>query len=247
MELIIATHNQGKLQEIRTILGKIPVRLLSLQQFPHIPGIKETGRTYEANARQKALTLFKATGLPVLAEDSGLEVRALGNRPGIYSARYAGANATASLNNQKLLQELKSRPIGRGSPVWAARLKTPLRQPHRPACANGRQAGSRVWASGKENPRAGKVPLSGRRACYRCVAILIIPSTKQLVYAARGTCRGKIAPTPRGKNGFGYDPLFIPCGYRKTFGELPDRIKNRLSHRAKALRKIKPVILKYFT
>lgn len=227
MRLVIATRNKAKLHEIQTILGKVPLKLLSLQQFPHLPEIKETGRTYEANALNKALTLFKATGLPILAEDSGLEVKALGNRPGIYSARYAGPNATPSRNNQKLLRELKSR-------LRYLALAAPAR------------------ASGKGNPRPGKIPLpKNRQACYRCVAVLIIPSSRQPakrhIYIARGVCRGKIALSPKGQNGFGYDPLFIPHGYRKTFGELSVRIKNQLSHRAKALRKIKSAIMKYLS
>ena len=219
-QLLIGTKNTGKLKEIKSILGKTPFKLISLQSIKNIPKIKETGKTYQANALQKARILVKAIGLPVLAEDSVLEVKALGNKPGIYSARYSGVsqnrrqrdkirpyerrekNATPERNNQKLLKELAMVPSGK------------------------------------------------RTARYRCVAVLMVPEDKRQKIKCRmkiteGICKGKIGFAPSGKNGFGYDPLFIPDGYRKTFGELSEGIKNRISHRARAIRKLIPVIKNY--
>ena len=216
-ELLIGTKNLGKLKEIKSILPKsLKIKLISLQNIKNAPEIKETGKTYQANALKKAFTLFKITKMSVLAEDSGLEVKALGNRPGIYSARYSGFGANPEKNNQKLLKEL-----------------------------------------------AG-IPLSKRTARYRCVAVLIMPSTLRTVSPqsesakdegrktrgeitiTEGICKGKIALEPSGKKGFGYDPLFIPDGYRKTFGQLSQEIKNRISHRTQAIQKLIPPIQKYF-
>lgn len=191
-QLLIGTKNQGKYKEIKSILAELPIKLISLRDVKNVPEIKETGKTYRANALKKAHTLLKAIGLPVLAEDSGLEVKALGNRPGIYSARYANEKANPELNNQKLIKEL-----------------------------------------------AG-IPLSKRTALYKCVAVLMTHDGK--TYITEGICKGKIALEPSGKKGFGYDPLFIPDGYKKTFGKLSQRIKNSISHRARAIRKLIPVI-----
>lgn len=186
--ILIGTRNQRKFKEIKSILKKIPFRLVSLKGFKGLPRIAETGRSYQANALKKARLLRRWTGLPVLSEDSGLEVFALKGKPGIYSARYAGRDTHPARNNQKLLAEL------------------------------------------------GDLPAARRQALYRCVAVFIGPDNNPLV--SEGICQGRIAFAPRGKNGFGYDPLFIPAGYRRTFGELSARTKNRISHRARALRKI---------
>ncbi|MBI4833712.1 MAG: RdgB/HAM1 family non-canonical purine NTP pyrophosphatase [Planctomycetes bacterium] len=188
MELIIATRNKGKLKEIQAILGK-SANLISLDKIPNAPKVKETGKTYKANALKKARIIFRKTSLPTLAEDSGLEVKALRNKPGIYSARYAGPNADSKLNNKKLLKALDG------------------------------------------------IPLNRRQAQYRCVAVFINKHGR--IKTAEAVCKGIIALAPTGGKGFGYDPLFIPRGFDKTFGELAEKIKNRISHRAKAIRKLR--------
>lgn len=115
-ELILATHNLGKVEELRQMLGDLPVKVKSLHDFPELGEIPETGTTFEENARIKAETVFAYTGLPVVADDSGLEVDALNGAPGVYSARYAGDKATDEDNNRKLLQALKNVPeSGRGA------------------------------------------------------------------------------------------------------------------------------------
>ncbi|MEO0093964.1 MAG: RdgB/HAM1 family non-canonical purine NTP pyrophosphatase [candidate division WOR-3 bacterium] len=187
MRLLLATRNPDKLKEIKAILNDLDIELIPLAQVAPKLIIPETGPTLEANARRKALTAMRKTKLLCLAEDTGLEVYALRKKPGVYSARYAGQNASYKENVEKLLNQLSG-----------------IRQ---------------------------------RRARFRTVFALAIP--KKRVYLFEGTCSGRIATKPKGKKGFGYDPIFIPRGFSKTFGELPAETKNRVSHRAKALRKVK--------
>lgn len=110
MKIVIATGNPGKFREIAKLLADDPVELLSLADFPHLPEVVEDGATFAANAEKKALSVARATGLPTLADDSGLTVAALGGAPGVHSARYAGENADDAANNRRLLQELDGVP-----------------------------------------------------------------------------------------------------------------------------------------
>ncbi|MEW6381342.1 MAG: XTP/dITP diphosphatase [bacterium] len=187
--LIAASHNPHKIEEIRSILSDFPVQILSLRDLDWKVPHQEDGSSYYENALKKARAIAKHFGRPTLAEDSGLEVDALGGQPGIYSARYAGEDATDEDNNQKLLTAL--------SPV----------------------------------------PMSERTARYRCTLVLMYPDER--VYSFEGTCEGIITLAPQGEEGFGYDPLFLVPEYGKTFAELGDEIKNRISHRARALAKLK--------
>ena len=111
MQIVLATHNRGKMEEMAAILGHLPVELITLDTFPEIGDIPETGNTLKENAFIKAETVHRLTGLPVLADDTGLEVDALNGAPGIYSARYAGADATFDDNCQKMLKELHGIPV----------------------------------------------------------------------------------------------------------------------------------------
>jgi len=194
-ELIIATKNNGKLREIRELLSDIPIKVTSLADYPDAPEIEEDGKTFAQNAIKKAVTIAMYTKKLVLGEDSGLEVKALGNRPGIYSARFSGENATDKKNNLKLLRDLKG------------------------------------------------VPLAKRQARYRCCAALI--DGEGIIDVINGTCSGLIETRSKGKNGFGYDPLFFIPRYNKTFGELDPKIKAKISHRARALKKLKKVLEGY--
>lgn len=189
MELVIATKNNGKVKELAEILADLPVDLRSLNDFENVFEPEETGVDFVENAVLKARSYALQTGLWALADDSGLEVEALGNAPGVYSARYAGANATNAERIEKLLREL-------------------------------RQARS-------EN----------RRARFVC-AMAIADAGGEIRYVAEGVCAGDITDAPRGSNGFGYDPVFVPEGFSETFGELPDDIKREISHRARASKKI---------
>jgi XTP/dITP diphosphohydrolase len=189
IELLFATRNAHKTAEIQTILGK-QFHVNDLAEHPEIPHVAETGRTFEDNAILKAVTVSKRIPGFVVADDSGLEVDALGGAPGIYSARYAGPDASDNEKIEKLLEQLR-----------------------------------RVGA-----------PKDARRARFRCV--LALARKGEVLGMFEGVVEGQIADRPRGSHGFGYDPIFIPNGFQRTFGELEPAEKNQLSHRARALEKL---------
>jgi XTP/dITP diphosphohydrolase len=189
LELLLATKNPHKLEEIKSILGKAAgITYLSLHDFPGF-AIKETGRSLMQNSLLKAGFAFKISGSPSLADDSGLFIDALDGEPGIFSSRYA---STDRARIDKVLKML--------------RLKV------------------------------------DRTAQFRAVFVYYFAPRQFLAF--EGICPGSIALEPRGTNGFGYDPIFIPDGYKKTFAELGPEIKNRISHRARALRKFKAYLLR---
>jgi len=185
IELVVATRNRHKTREIQNILG--PEFIVRDLADTEVPEIRENGTSFEENAKLKALVASRQLPGLVIADDSGLEVNDLGGAPGIYSARYAGANATNSQKIDKLLRELV-----------------------------------RV-----------RVTDHGRRARFRCVVALA--RNGDLLGIFEGKIEGKISDTARGDSGFGYDPIFIPDGFEQTFGELPEEVKNTISHRAKAI------------
>lgn len=189
LEIITATKNAGKIKELGELLADLPFQLRNLNDFPAIVEPEETGVTFVENAVLKAHYYATRTNLWALADDSGLEVEALGGAPGVFSARYAGENATEAERINKLLKEI---------------------------------------AETKNQNR------SARFVC----AMAIADETGKIKHTAEGYCSGSIAFTPRGTNGFGYDPIFIPEGFSETFGELPGEIKQQLSHRARATFKI---------
>lgn len=193
--LLLATRNPGKVKEIHEILGDMNIRIQSLLDLPTIAEIVEDGMTFEENALKKARAAFEQTGIPSLADDSGLEVFHLNGDPGVFSARYAGENATDDDNNKKLLRAL-----------------------------------------------TGTMP-EQRKAQFRCVVAFMARGVEKL---AEGVCRGVIAEAPRGTGGFGYDPIFIPDEFEQTYAELPPDVKNRISHRGKALTKMKEILSDYF-
>jgi XTP/dITP diphosphohydrolase len=189
MQLILASRNAHKLQEIGRILGpKFAVRGLSSRN--EVAEIDESGSSYEENAILKAITVSRELPGLIVADDSGLEVDALGGAPGIHSARYGGANATDEEKISKLLSELTN-----------------------------------VHAKGDQ-----------RVARFHCV--LAVARDGEVLATFKGVVEGKIAERPRGAHGFGYDPVFIPNGYEQTFAELPEEVKNNISHRAKAIRRL---------
>lgn len=183
MKILIASRNAHKIQEIREIFNLPGVEWVSTADIPGLPDVEEDGDTFEANALKKAVELARATGLWALADDSGLEVAALDNAPGVFSARYAGEPSNHANNNAKLLRELADKP--------------------------------------------------DRSARFRCVVALSDPSGR--VETVSGSCPGRIIEALRGTKGFGYDPLFVPEGHAQTFAEMGSELKNRLSHRGRAL------------
>ena len=187
IELLAATRNRHKTQEIQQILGP-EFRIHDLLAHPEVSEIHETGTSFEENAKIKALAVSSQLPGFVIADDSGLEVDALNGAPGIHSARYGGKNATDSDKIDKVLRKL-----------------------------------TRVDGAEGE-----------RRARFRCVVALA--RNGNLLATFEGTAEGRIANEPRGRSGFGYDPIFVPAESEQTFGELPAEAKNAISHRAKAIR-----------
>jgi XTP/dITP diphosphohydrolase len=185
--LVIATRNRGKSAEIKEMLADFPILVKDLNDFGPIPQPVEDGQTFEENAYKKAAFTAKVLGLPALADDSGLSVEALAGAPGVYSARYAGPQATDLQNNRKLLETL----------------------------------------AGEAN----------RKARFCCVLSLAVPAGPALTYEA--FCEGVILDSPRGANGFGYDPLFLYPPLGKTFAEMSMEQKLGVSHRGLALLELK--------
>ena len=187
-KIVLATRNAGKVRELTRMLASHDVEVLSMDSFPDVPDIPETGDTFEENALLKACEVSRLTGLVAVADDSGLEVDALDGAPGVYSARYAGEDATDEKNVEKLLQALSS------------------------------------------------VPESERTARFVCVMAACSPDGEQIT--ARGEWNGTIIDSPRGHNGFGYDPIFVDPELEQTNAELDPDVKNARSHRGKALAKL---------
>ncbi|MDY3118052.1 MAG: RdgB/HAM1 family non-canonical purine NTP pyrophosphatase [Peptoniphilus sp.] len=180
MNLIVSTDNQNKLKEIKELVqGKLDVLSKAEAGFGHIHPM-EDGSSLEENAIIKIKPL---DGTIVIGDDTGLFVHALGGRPGIYSARYAGEDGNDAKNREKLLSEMDGK--------------------------------------------------TDRRAYFKTV---IAVKRDGSVYTVEGVCPGRIIEEPKGENGFGYDPLFVPEGYDKTFAEMTDEEKNSVSHRGRALR-----------
>ncbi|HOK78509.1 MAG TPA: non-canonical purine NTP pyrophosphatase [Verrucomicrobiota bacterium] len=220
MILVIATRNQHKVEEIRACLGE-GFDYLTLRDFPAAPVPVEDQPTFAGNAAKKASMLarwlaeqpFQSQTVFVLADDSGLEVDALGGAPGVNSARFAAlargghSNSTDAENNSKLLRLLAGVP--------------PDRRTARFRCAIAiAQVGPADRAGEMSEP-------SGIR---------VVPE-EPLIF--EGTCEGRVLESPRGTAGFGYDPLFLPDGYAQTFAELGEEVKNKISHRARALGKLR--------
>ncbi|OGU67599.1 MAG: non-canonical purine NTP pyrophosphatase, RdgB/HAM1 family [Ignavibacteria bacterium RIFCSPHIGHO2_02_FULL_56_12] len=191
VRLVLASRNTHKIAELRFFLSGLSIEVLSLEDFPWVPSLIEDGATFEENATKKALQAFGAVNLPVLADDSGLEVFYLNGRPGVYSARYAGEPASDAANNERLLREMR-----------------------------------------------GVAPRR-RRAQFRAVLALVAPGASEL---AQGVCPGTVAEEPRGTNGFGYDPIFVPDGSSKTYAELTQDEKNAISHRSRAFANMRGLI-----
>src|SRR6266516_2283120 len=185
IDLLVATRNAHKTEEMQRILGP-QFNVTDLAAHTEIPHIAESGTTFKENAILKAVAVSKRMPGFVIADDSGLEVEALGGAPGIHSARDACVNASDKVKIAKLLRQL----------------------------AKGDQ----------------------RHARFCCV--LAVARDGHVLATFEGVVEGKIAERPCGSDGFGYDPIFIPDGFEETFAELPEEVKNSISHRAKAIRKL---------
>jgi XTP/dITP diphosphohydrolase len=193
--VVLATNNPKKLSELRRIVAETAsdVQILGLTDAPPYPEPAETERTFERNALLKAHACVAATGLPALADDSGLAVDVLNQMPGVRSARWAGPDASDEENNALLLRQLSD------------------------------------------------VPAADRTARFVCAMALVLPDGAE--HVRLGEMQGRIAVSPAGQNGFGYDPLFVADGYTVTNGELEPSAKDAISHRGRAVRAIVPVLM----
>ena len=194
--IVLATHNRDKREELQEALSEFTVEILSLNDFPFIGEIEEVGQTLQENSMIKAKTVHNLTQLPVIADDTGLEVEALNGAPGIYSARYAGEDVTYEDNVNKLLAEMEN------------------------------------------------IPLENRKAQFRTV-ISFVDKDRELW--TEGTIKGIIGETAKGKNGFGYDPVFFVPELEKTFSELSIGEKNKISHRGLAMKKFRILLREYIS
>lgn len=184
MKIVFATNNAHKLSEVSAVLGNA-FELVTLREVGITEDIPETGATLDENASIKARYVYERTGLNCFADDTGLEVEALGGAPGVHSARYATDGHDFAANNRKLLREL----------------------------------------DGKAN----------RKARFRTVISLIVDGVERQV---EGIVEGEITTSESGAEGFGYDPLFMPEGYDRTFAEMSAEEKNAISHRGRAVAKL---------
>lgn len=189
-KLVIASHNQGKLREIRDLIGPLGIEVVSAGELG-LPEPEETGSTYIANAELKARASAEGSGLPALADDSGLSVTALDGDPGIYSARWAGPEKDFALAMQKV------------------------------------EDGLQKQAAAGNNDRS---------AAFVCALTICWPDGH--TESVEGRVHGDLVWPPRGTNGFGYDPMFVPEGHDKTFGESDAGWKHSISHRAVAFEKL---------
>lgn len=197
MKMILASNNAHKMSEMRAILADLGVELMSQREAGCDFEVDETGTTFEENAYLKAIAVTNATGMPAIADDSGLEVDYLNGEPGVYSARYSGSHEhTDQQRNEYLLKKLEG------------------------------------------------VPLEQRTARFVSCICCTFPNGD--VLRARGTMEGKIMFAPEGKNGFGYDPLFLADGQTVTNGLLTPEQKNAISHRGKALRILQEELRNYY-
>jgi len=194
--IVLATQNRDKREELQEALSEFTVKILSLNNFPFIGEIEEVGQTLQENSMIKAKTVHNLTQLPVIADDTGLEVEALNGAPGIYSARYAGEDVTYEDNVNKLLAEMEN------------------------------------------------IPLENRKAQFRTV-ISFVDKDRELW--TEGTIKGIIGESAKGKNGFGYDPVFFVPELEKTFSELSIGEKNRISHRGLAMKKFRILLREYIS
>jgi len=191
--IVLASNNPGKLREFAQILAPWQLEVLPQSQF-NVPEVAETGLSFVENALIKARHAAQHTGLPAMADDSGIEVDALKGAPGIYSARFAGPGASDEENNRYLLEQLK------------------------------------------------EVPESQRSARYHCVIVYLRRAQDPMPLICQGSWEGMIVLTPKGEQGFGYDPLFYVPTHHCTSAELPPEVKNQLSHRGQALRALQTAL-----
>jgi len=194
MKLVLATRNKDKITEIKALLQNLHIEIYTFDDFEYFPDVVEDRNTLEGNAEKKAREIYNITGMPAMADDTGLFVDALDGEPGVFSSRYAGEHVTYEDNRKKLLMEMKD------------------------------------------------IPADKREAFFKTAIVLILSEDKKFI--VEGRCDGYIGFEEKGTMGFGYDPIFYLHDSGKSFAELTVEEKNRISHRGRALQKMKKVIEK---
>ncbi|MEN8167234.1 MAG: XTP/dITP diphosphatase [Pseudomonadota bacterium] len=188
-KIVLASNNAGKVREINQLLGSQRIQVVPQKEFD-IPDAVEDGLSFVENAIKKARHAARLSGLPAIADDSGIEVDALQGAPGIYSARYAGEGASDQANLEKLLEQMKD------------------------------------------------VPEAERSARFQCLLVYMHHADDPTPIICQGSWEGRILHEPAGENGFGYDPIFFVPTHDCSSAQLPAEVKNSLSHRGQALRKL---------
>jgi XTP/dITP diphosphohydrolase len=196
IDLVLGTRNRDKVRELAHALLGLPVRLISVGELGDWPEVEETGETLRENSLLKVRDAVKRSGRLSLADDTGLEVDALGGAPGVRSSRYAGEGATYAANVARLLQDLRG------------------------------------------------VPAEGRTARFRCVVAVAEPAGREA--CVEGIVEGRILDAPRGKGGFGYDPVFQAVETGLTFAEMGLEEKDAISHRGRALRAVRELLTSWY-
>lgn len=194
MDIVLATRNKKKAEEIKKIFNEtgITLQMLALDDFPECQDVQEDGETFEANAIKKARHITMCTGMTAISDDSGLEVGVLNGAPGVFSARYAGESADDRANLEKLLKKMEN------------------------------------------------VAYEKRGARFVCCIAMAVKGEIKTFF---GYVKGRIGTEPRGEKGFGYDPVFYPEGYDRTFAEMSSAEKNAISHRGQALKELQEYLL----
>ena len=233
MKLVFASNNAHKLDEVRAIMPA-EVQILSLHDIGFEQEIEENGTTLEENSKIKADTVYQwlrvtGYGLPVdgiFADDTGLEIDALNGQPGVYTARWYSRSHPS---------DMYQNPVLVGSP-------RELRSPQKLKFSGTPLTEKDIFAANRAKALRELNGQTNRGAQFRTVITLIRLSAEPSVVQVEGVVRGRIATEEYGQGGFGYDPVFIPEGYDKTFGELPAEIKNGISHRARALQALVQIL-----
>lgn len=225
--IVAATQNRHKIREIEAITARFGMRIIGRDEagLPDVE-IVEDGLTFEENSYKKAYEIMKLCGRPTIADDSGLEVDCLGGAPGIYSARFAAVEGIPKLYADRM-------SAGVSGVLGVSQIGDTS------GCGPDENAEPQADSDDEDNNRKlmallEDIPYDERTGRFVSVITMVYPDGK--VISCRGTVEGHVIPEERGEGGFGYDPMFIPEGYDKTFGELPAELKNQISHRANALK-----------
>ena len=236
--LLIATNNKGKVEELQDLLKDTGIELVTPAQIDLQLDVIEDGRTYAENASKKAIAFAEASGLVSLADDSGLEVDALDGAPGLYSARYGSSDSLPP--NSKNLGEAG----GRSDKDRRLHLLQNLQDEPRPWKARFRATIAIATPTGyRSNVTLSEAKGLKQSQSETLRSLRSLRVTNERIYLTEGFCEGEIIPEERGTGGFGYDPIFLFPELAKTMAELSVDEKNRLSHRARAVIKAKPILI----